>query len=201
MKKKTILITLLITITVSSIAFSGCASTQTETNATTQSVSQTTTDSSTYGKVTTVSGNNITLALGTMNQNGGGSPSENSGSTPTIGKSSDPTDATVNTDGTPPTKPADDSQGVLPDMLTLTGETTSLTLTDAITLTKMSVQKPDQQTSDTGTASTSNTTATASDITVGSILKITYATDSTEIESIEIMVVPQTMGTNTETTV
>lgn len=100
-----------------------------------------------------------------------------------------------NTDTTSQATPTDGSQGAMPDMLTLTGETTTITLSDAITLSKMSGRKMDQQQTD------SSTTAAVSDITVGSILKISYGTDATTIESIEIMTMPQATGTTTETTV
>jgi uncharacterized protein YceK len=194
-KKRKILLTLLITATLSGLMLTGCSSTQTETKTTSQSSNQnaTTTDNATYGKVTAVSGNDVTLAFGTLNQNGQTPPDQGQGQTPPDNS----TTATGNNGSTtPPEKPSGNSdttpgsaatttggQATVPDLLTMTGETTSITLSDAMTITKMNTQKSDQQ----STTSPTTTTASATDITVGSILKITYKANSTEIEAIEIM--------------
>lgn len=187
-KNQKLILTLLVTATISGLLLPGCTTSQAETKTATTNNNNNTAaidDTVSYGEVTAVSGSTITLALGTMNMGGGQTP-------PDQGQA--PTETT--TTGTPPEKPADaqttppddsstiaptdDTLGTKPEFLTLTGETATIELTDAITLTQMSNQKPDQQT-------TGSTTATVADITVGSILRIIYQTDSTEIESIEIM--------------
>lgn len=121
-------------------------------------VSQTTV----YGKVTAISGIKVTLALGTMNQPGGtppsGQPSEQSSGQP---------------DGAP-------------DLLTLTGETITITISDTSILSKQSMQAPNNQTSTT-TTDTTNSTATLSDIAVGSILQITYTTSIDNLVSVQIL--------------
>ncbi|URN84260.1 hypothetical protein [Acetobacterium wieringae] len=196
-KNKKLLLTLLVTATISGLLLTGCTSTTAETKTATTNEAAAFEDNASYGEVTAVSGSTITLALGTMNMGGGQTP-------PDQGQA--PTENT--TTGTPPEKPADDqttppadgsttapsedTTGTMPEFLTLTGETATIELTDAITLTQMSNQKPDQQTA-------GSTTATAADITVGSILRIIYQTDSTEIESIEIMMTQPDAAATTNT--
>ncbi len=184
-KNRKLILTLLVTATISGLLLTGCTSTSAETKTTTTNKAAAFEDNASYGEVTAISGSTITLALGTMNMGGGQTP-------PDQGQA--PTENT--TTGTPPEKPADapttppadgsstaptaDTMGAMPEFLTLTGETATIELTDAIALTQMNNQRSDQQT-------TASTTASAADITVGSILRITYKTDSSEIDTIEIM--------------
>lgn len=187
-KNHKLILTLLVTATISVLLLTGCTSTSAETKTATTNNVSTLEDNASYGEVTAVSGSTITLALGTMNMGGGQTPPDQgqapTENTPTGTPPEKPADdqTTPPTDGSS-TAPTDDTMGAMPEFLTLTGETATIELTDAITLTQMSNQSPDQQTT-TGNAAT---TASAADITIGSILKITYNTDSTEIESIEIM--------------
>ncbi len=112
-----------------------------------------------YGKVTKVDGKEVTIAIGTLNQN----------------------------TGTPGETP-----GTMPEMLTLTGESATFTLTDDMAITKASPGQPPEtgtgsETSTTAASSGGSTDATASDIVVGAVLKITYTTGTDTIASIEIM--------------
>ena len=72
----------------------------------------------------------------------------------------------------------------MPEMLMLTGETKTISLTNSIPITKQSTASSG---SGSNNSNTSSTEASASDITVGTILKITYKANSEEIESIEIL--------------
>ncbi|WP_303871071.1 hypothetical protein [Acetobacterium wieringae] len=187
-KNKKMILTLLVTATISGLLLTGCTSTSTDTKTNATNNASAFEDNASYGEVTAVSGSTITLALGTMNMGGGQTPPDQ-GQAPTENTTTGtPPEKPADAQTTPPadgssTAPTDDTMGTIPEFLTLTGETATIELTDAITLTQMGKQSPDQQTT-TGTAAT---TASASDITIGNILKITYKTDSTEIESIEIM--------------
>lgn len=203
-KKNRILLTLLVTSTLSGLMLSGCTTTQAENKTTSQNKTTQTatiTDTATYGKVTAVDGNVVTLALGTMNQGGDSTPPdqnqtkpEDSGTTTPPEKPSGSNNTGTNSaDTTSQATPPDGNQGTMPEMLTLTGDTTTITLSDSITLTKMSGQKPDQQTS--ASSTTTSSTATTADITVGGILKITYQSDGTTIDAIEIMTMPGTPTT------
>jgi hypothetical protein len=80
------------------------------------------------------------------------------------------------------------SSGAMPEMLTLTGESLTFTLTDDMAITKSSPGQPPESGSGTTTASSgSSTDATATDIVVGGVLKITYTTGTDAISSIEIL--------------
>lgn len=112
-----------------------------------------------YGKVTKVEGKEVTIAIGTLNQN----------------------------TGTPGETP-----GEMPEMLTLTGESSTFTLTDDMAITKASPGQPPEAGTTGGSATATETSATSSkataaDIVVGAVLKITYTTGTDTIASIEIM--------------
>lgn len=112
-----------------------------------------------YGKVTKVDGKEVTIAIGTLNQN----------------------------TGTPGETP-----GEMPEMLTLTGESSTFTLTDDMAITKASPGQPPEAGTTGGSATATETSATSSkataaDIVVGAVLKITYTTGTDTIASIEIM--------------
>lgn len=110
-----------------------------------------------YGKVTKVDGKEVTIAIGTLNQNTG-TPGETS--------------------------------GTMPEMLTLTGESATFTLTDDIAITKTSPGQPPAGGS-TGSSvpaaesSGTSTAATAADIVVGTVLKISKTAEA--ITAIDIL--------------
>ncbi len=131
-----------------------------------------------YGSVTAINGSSITLELGTFNQdafpNGGG---QRGGQ----GDGQAPSDM-------PSVQPSDMPSGQRPSMLTLTGETTTITVTDESVITtpqfgrnetggqngRQEVQPSDMQT---GLAA----------IQEGSVLKVVYASDNKTIQSITVM--------------
>ncbi|MBI4857790.1 MAG: hypothetical protein HY818_13710 [Acetobacterium woodii] len=112
-----------------------------------------------YGKVTKVDGKEVTIAIGTLNQNSG-TPGETS--------------------------------GTMPEMLTLTGESSTFTLTDDIAITKTSPGQPPETGTSSGAVvsadgSATSSEATATDIVVGAVLKITYTAGTDTIAAIEIL--------------
>ena len=145
-----------------------------------------------YGKVTAISGKKVTLALGTMNQsNGGTKPS---------GTPSAPSGTPAAPSGTPAAVPSgtpSNSSGTTsgaPDLLTLTGKSITITISDTSILSKESMQAPDKQSTSSSSSSTSSsstssktTSATLSDIAVGSILKVTYTSSTSNLTSVVIM--------------
>ena len=101
-----------------------------------------------------------------------------------------------------PSNTPDGAQGGMPDMLTTTGESKTITISDTSIITKQSMPSPggtngqssttngsNNANSSTGSkASTSGSTkASLSDITVGSILKITYKSSYDNLVSVEII--------------
>ena len=190
MKNKRIKLTVLAMIIMSIFAFSGCSSTSASGTA-----MSSTSGTTVYGKVTGISGSEITVALGTMNEGGGDQPTgeKPSGDAPTGGQTSgtqttgetppaQPTDGTAAADGT---KPPEGTTGEMPEILTLTGESQTITLSDSIIITRQTMQEPGTQS--TNATATSDESASSSDIAVGSILMITYTGSSDEIASIQIM--------------
>lgn len=196
MKTKRYLLASLMIVTLISFTLSGC------TTKTSGDVS--------YGKVTEISGSALTIAVGTLNEGNTNSTGDNQDqTTPTTDSSStQPTPPTDSGSGTPPTPPTDGETGTqtpasgdisttppelptgsapadMPEMLTLTGTTKTITLDDTITLTKQSSVQPG--TTSSSSDSTESTAATAADITVGTVLKITYQTNSDTIQTIEIV--------------
>lgn len=163
-----------------------------------------------YGKVTEISGSALTIAVGTLNEGNTNSTGDNQDqTTPTSDSSStQPTPPTDNGSGTPPTPPSDGETGTqtpasgdssttppelptgstpadMPEMLSLTGTTKTITLDDTITLTKQSSVQPGTTSSSSDTSE--STTATAADIAVGTVLKIIYQINSDTIQAIEIV--------------
>jgi hypothetical protein len=196
MKTKRYLLASLMIVTLISFTLSGCTA-------------KTSGDVS-YGKVTEVSGSALTIAMGTLNEGNTNSTGTNQDQTSTITNSSStqPTPPTDSGSGTPPTPPTDGETGTetpasgdsssappelptgsapaeMPEMLTLTGTTKTITLDDTITLTKQSSVQPG--TTSSSSDSTESTAATAADIAVGTVLKITYQTNSDTIQAIEIV--------------
>lgn len=171
-----------------------------------------------YGKVTKISGSELTIAVGTLNEVNTTSEDSPAQTTPSAdSSSSQPTPPTDSGSGTPPTPPADSGTGTqtpasgdssttppelptdsgtqtpstgsapegMPEMLTLTDETKTITLADTITITKQSSAQPG--TTSSSSDSTESTAATTTDIAVGTVLKITYQANSETIQAIEII--------------
>ena len=126
------------------------------------------------GQVTAISGSSVTLALGTENRpdNAGSPPSDTPTGAPTGAPpsgSSGTSDTTPGTGGgsgttgksSPPAAPTSGNGGQMPGGLTLTGETTTITVSGS---TSIKIEKTGQ------TAS-----GTLADITVGSVLKVTLS--------------------------
>lgn len=184
MKNKRIQLIVVVMITLSIFAFSGCSSASTTSETADGAAASTTSGTIVYGKVTEISGSEITIALGTMNEGGGDQPT---GEKPT----GDQTSETQSTAEIPPAQPTDGTTppaGTIagaPEMLTLTGESQTITLADTITITRQTMPEPGTQSS--STTANSDESASSADITVGSMLMIIYAGSSEEIASIQIM--------------
>ena len=134
-----------------------------------------------YGTVETIDGNVLTLELGTLNeeaqlrsQNGQGQGEPPSGDTPDGAMPSDmPAEENRPSDMPSGEQPSDrPSSGDAPSLLTLTGETITVTVDDETSIVSFSGEE--------------DTDGLAS-IEVGSMLKIIYADDGDQIESITIM--------------
>lgn len=201
MKATRLLFTAVLMISLSVISLSACT---TKTSGT-----------SIYGKVTAINGSELTIAVGTLNEAGKGTTdttaeasrgSNQAATTQTDGTStnSPPTPPTDSGAGAPSAPPADSGTGTaaapptdgsqaspsgtapvgMPEILTLTGETKTITLSDTVPITKQSVT---QISSGSANSTTDSIEATAADISVGTVLKITTKSNSEEIESIEIV--------------
>ena len=208
------------------------------------SKTQSTSTTTVYGKVTAISGNKVTVALGILlqggNQNSSGNnngqpgtpPGGNQGNTTgtnstssnsstqrvsnttsnsansTTSNSSTQKGNTANsgqgntagnssTSGSKPSNPPGGTQGGMPDMLTTTGESKTITISDTSIITKQSMPTPggtNGQSSTTNgnnnansSSTSSSTKASLSDITAGSILKITYKSSYDNLVSVEII--------------
>jgi hypothetical protein len=138
-----------------------------------------------YGKVTAISGSKVTIALGTMKEQGGTPPS---GTAPT-GTPSASTDAAASssTDSTQ----SGTQQSSAPEFITLTGKSIDITISDTSIISKQSMQVPNGTT----TSDTSSNTATLTDIGVGSILKVTYSSSIKNLTSVVIISTSQPGGT------
>ncbi|WP_444658063.1 hypothetical protein ACRQV7_10330 [Caproiciproducens sp. R2] len=186
-----------------------------------QSASQQSKDNQTtvYGKVTAVDGSKITLALGTLNPGegggrqgsgkGGASGSEQKGDLPS---KDDTASGGDNSEGKNQKQPGSGGAGGF-EMLTLTGETKTITISDESILTRQSVRgnrqtpggKKEQGTDSTASSAedTSDTystkgvkntsgnesgeSASLSDITVGSVLKVTSEAGTDQLISVQIL--------------
>ena len=137
-----------------------------------------------YGNVTAIDGSTITLALGTLNQDavpdGDGQPG------------AQPSGDGQNDDGPPP-MPSGQPSGIpsggeQPSMLTLTGETIAITVTDenVINTPEFNANQPDSQESRQSSQPSAQKTGLAA-IQAGSVLKIVYASDNETIQSITVM--------------
>ncbi|MBC3797324.1 beta strand repeat-containing protein [Acetobacterium tundrae] len=119
---------------------------------------------------------------------------DSSTTTPPTPPTTTGTDAQTPPSGTAPsgtapsgTAPSGTAQGSMPELLTLTGETRTITLSDAVSITKQSASQPGSGANSTSTDSASGTAASVSDITTGTVLKITYKSNSQKIASLEII--------------
>lgn len=195
MKNKRIQLMVLAMVTLSIFAFSGCSSSSTTSGTVNGAATSSTSGTTVYGKVTGISGSEITIALGTMNEDGGDQPTgEKPSSEAPTGDQTNGTQATgetppdLPTDGTATangTAPPEGTTGAAPEMLTLSGESQIITLSDTITITRQTMPEPGTQSS--GTTTISGESANSADIVVGSILMITYTGSSDEIASIQIV--------------
>ena len=209
---------------VCTVGLAACSSQTTAASATAaQSASQQSADNQTtvYGKVTAVDGSKITLALGTLNRGegggrqesgkgqGGASGSEQKGNPPSKDNTASGGD---NSEGKNQRQPGSGGEGGF-EMLTLTGETKTITISDESILTRQSMrgnrQTPDGKTEQ-GTGSTASSagdtsdtystkgvkntngnesgeSASLSDITVGSVLKVTSETGTDQLVSVQIV--------------
>lgn len=169
-----------------------------------------------YGKVTKISGKNVTIALGTLKEPSGqpgGQANGQTGTTPAAPPSGTPDDNTSGTASGPGSSSSNNNQstnqsgsqpggqlqgqpGGAPDMLTLTGKSITITISDTSILFKQTMQALNGQASGSQsnnssakatTANTSSSTASLSDIAVGSILKVTYKASITNLVSVEIV--------------
>lgn len=154
------------------------------------------TETTVYGEVTKISGTKITLALGTMNTPGGnppsGSPAGDSGTTSQNSTASGVSGSDNSQGGTAPgglpaaggeSAPGAGGEGSGP--LTLNGKSVTITISDTGILSKESMQAPgDQSSADSTTASIE---VSLSDISVGSILKVTYKNSVKNLVSVQIM--------------
>ncbi|WKY48210.1 hypothetical protein Q5O24_02430 [Eubacteriaceae bacterium ES3] len=163
-----------------------------------------------YGQVTAISGSSLTIETGTLNEdtvspNDTNESTEGSSTESAVDSSNQDSDGTTTEppvdavnqdgtapeipedgaaqDGTPPDMPAGDFSGTMPEgmgqMLTLDGETIEITIDDSTTITQQAMGQSDDE--------TAATEAVLEDITVGSILQITYASNGEEISAIEIL--------------
>lgn len=147
-----------------------------------------------YGEVTAINGNVITLTVGTLNQQTrpSGERQQGQGS-----KGQDQQNA--NPSGQPDANASARPSGSRPSMLTMTGETKTITVTDESVITKPSFNRPSGQNGNGQQASQqnsqqasqqpqfSNEKGSLSDIQVGATLRIVYASDNTTIQSIMVM--------------
>lgn len=188
-----------------------------------------------YGKVTAVSGSAVTLAIGTLNSQTamGTPPAAGTGSAGGTGETEAGTNSGTGsqTAGTPPALPSGNEQtdasgsssqgagqpsGMGGDLLTLTGDSLVITVTDSTIYSSRTISGPGSQAapdtnaaqnaSNTSAAATAASTASAasaastaatpataatalslSDITVGTVLQVTYKTSTSKAVSVEII--------------
>lgn len=120
-----------------------------------------------YGKVTKINGTEITVALGTLKQQAGGQPQQ----------------APPNSEGAPPMPGG--GQASPPEILTLSGETKTFTVTNSCKITMQGMQGP-------GSAASA---AKLSDIKVGAYLQMTFDSGAKNPSLIHIMLGSQPGGT------
>ena len=200
----------IILVAASIFSFTACSSQNSASVSSTASAAASLSQSTVYGKVTAVSGSKITLSIGALKTgtasssnnapqgtppsggqgNGTGTASSSNNApqgTPPSGGQGNGTGTASGSSNAPQGTPPSGGQSGTSDMLTLTGETKTVTISDTGILTKQSTQASGSQTNTAGTASNSSaSSASLSDITMGSILKLTYNSDT--LVSVMIMV-------------
>lgn len=149
------------------------------------------TQTTVYGKVTAVNGTKVTIALGTMNTPSGTKPT----GTPDEAKPTGTPSEAKPTGAPSETKPSG-ALGDAGELLTLTGKSITINISDSGILTKRNAdagnEKPDDSTSTSNssakvTPGISGSTAAISDIVKGSILKVTYKGTIDSLVAVEIM--------------
>jgi len=149
-----------------------------------KSTSSTANGTTIYGKVTKVNGKDITITVGTWKGGQGGSnqgtpPGSSGSNSSNQGTSSNSSQSAPPSNNNGSSNSA--SQGTPPDMLTLTKETKTITISDASIIKKQNMAAPGSSSSN----SSAGSSASLSDITVGSVLKLTYT--SGKLSSVEIV--------------
>lgn len=139
-----------------------------------------------YGKVTKVSGKDITITVGTWKAGQGGN---NQGTPPASSGSSNSSNQGTSSNSSQSAPPSNNnsssnsaSQAAPPDMLTLTNETKTITISDTGIIKRQSMAAPGSNPN----TSSASSSASLTDITVGSILKLTYDI-SGNLSSVEIV--------------
>lgn len=192
--------------------FTACS--QQSTAASPQAAGTTNGQTTIYGKVTAVDGAKITLALGTFNRNGGRNGTSGSGNNsqqgaPQNGGNNGGQQGSTSGSGSRQGAPQNGWQGG--NMLTLTGESKTITISDTSVLTRQGQggfngrgrgQGNGQSGAQAVTNTTANTASSAesavsgantqksvslSDITIGTILRVTYETSGEKLVSVQIM--------------
>jgi hypothetical protein len=143
-------------------------------------------DNVVYGQVTAVNGNEITLALGTMDQRGGMMGGGMQGTMPQM-PGGDGT-ASGSTQGTVPQMPGGDGTNG-GSLLTESGQTLTITITDTSILSKQSFGKD--------ASASSGSSVSLSDITVGTYLAVTLESDGATPSSVVIFSALQTRDRGT----
>jgi len=180
------------------LSFSACSKQSSSTEAVSNEATTTTSNQTTiYGKVTAIDGTKVTLALGTMNTR----PAHSGAATSTAQPSGTPSAPPSGGDGTASqAPPSGNHEGQ--SALTLTGKTKTITISDTSILKKESIptagnwDKQSNSKSSTDTSKNSDTTrqaptmtttsAALSDVTVGTIVKVTYETSGEKLVSVII---------------
>lgn len=197
---------LLIIFIVSILSFSACSNKGTSVSSNSEKVIV-------YGKVTAISGKKVTVAIGTLKQPVGnqnsksssvGNATNNTGNSNngSSSNSSKPIQVNGNTSqnnsangsnvpqgnlpgGNNVNLPNGGTNGAPPDLLTLTGKSKTFEITDTSIITKEAMQL--QNSSTTSNSISDKNAASLSDISIGTILKITYYTDSNKLISVQII--------------
>ncbi|MBW7573866.1 hypothetical protein [Caproiciproducens faecalis] len=207
---------------VCAVSLAACSSQAAAADTASQSASGNDTDNQTtvYGKVTAVNGSKITLVLGTLNRGEGGQRREggNQSGASRSGEKGNPPSKNSTGSGSSHSesqnpKQSDSGKAGNLGLLTLTGETKTITISDESVVTKQNMhfnrQAPNgkaEQGTGSSTSSTGDTSDTYStkginntdgnakgesaslnDITVGSILKVTTETGTDKLVSVQIL--------------
>ncbi|WKY42802.1 hypothetical protein Q5O14_08925 [Eubacteriaceae bacterium ES2] len=183
MKKDRFILGVLSIVLMASVV-TACSSTEASETATTTQ----TEDSAIYGQISAVDDTSLTIEVGEMTKpsgDAGQQPAGDDNATPPDNAETDATTEATETGETPPEAPEGSTDGTQSSQgggsmsqITLTGETKTLTITDATTIITMAGNPDD--------ISSSSTEGSISDLIVGATVKITLESDD-EIATIEIM--------------